>query len=296
MNSNSRDSVLLMEKTLVNSARSMVRIGSLTMLAVMLGCGDDVAVGPAARFSSDVAESRSMLAVADSSAVPSESDQPAESPRKLVRNATLSMYVSDVEKALRRMDTLAAQSGSMILRSESSSREDRRSVEVTFRTPAAKLDATLSALRGFGKVSSEALSTDDISKAYADLETRLAVKEQSLNRLRALLDTKAAKLSDVLDLEREIARTLSEVEQMKGERRYYDNQVAMSLVMVTFSDSEFASSRSFSTLVRKAFVEARGTLGVSVAAIVYLVVFLLPWALIGYPLWRYFRNRRRGAK
>ena len=106
---------------------------------------------------------------------------------------------------------------------------------------------------------------------------------------------RSAKLSDVLDLEREISRTLSEVEQMKGERRFYDHEVAMSVVHVTFSDREFAVTSSFSAPIRRALAEGRGTLGNSIAVVVYLAIFILPWLLVGIPIWRFVRRRKRAS-
>lgn len=220
--------------------------------------------------------------------------QPA-SPRKLVRNVDLYLVVSDIDKSMRQLDTLVATSGSLIVSSNASNGDEGRRLRIVLRVPANKLDNTLAEIRKFGKVSSEASSTDDITKAYGDLETRLAVKEQSLARLRAMLDTKPSKLSDVLDLEREISRTLSEVEQMKGERRYYDNEVAMSLVTVSFNDREFSATGTFSAPIRRAVAAGRATLGNSIAAVVYLSIFILPWLLIGIPIWRVLRRRKRGS-
>ena len=257
------------------------------MLVFVASCGDDVQVSDSATMASAPAPLQMELDRTSAGA-----PQPALA-RKLVRNADLTIVVSDIDQTMRRLDSLVAQSGSFLARSETSNNEDRRTLHVSLRVPADKLDPTLAALRTFGKVRNESSTTDDITKAYADLETRLAVKEQSLARLRAMLETKPTKLSDVLDLEREISRTLSEVEQMKGERRFYDQQVAMSVVNVTFADREYSATGSFSAPIRRAIAEGRSTLGRSIAAVLYVSIFILPWVLIGIPIWRLVKRRKR---
>ena len=41
-----------------------------------------------------------------------------------------------------------------------------------------------------------------------------------VTRLRSLLTTRAAKLSDLVEVERELGRAITELEQMEGERRF----------------------------------------------------------------------------
>ena len=259
----------------------------LSLLAGVGSCGDNATV-PESPVTLASAPAANEAMQRDAASV----SQPA-TPRKLVRNADLTIVVSDIEQSMRRLDSLVAQSGSFVAHSETSNSEERRALRVSLRVPSDKLDPTLAALRAFGKVLNESSTTEDITKAYADLETRLAVKEQSLARLRAMLETKPTKLSDVLDLEREISRTLSEVEQMKGERRFYDQQVAMSVVNVTFSDREYSATGSFSAPIRRAIAEGRSTLGRSIAAVLYVSIFILPWVLVGIPIWRLVKRRKR---
>lgn len=66
----------------------------------------------------------------------------------------------------------------------------------------------LQALRSLGDVKQDGVSTQDVTKDYADLDTRVAVKEQTVAPLRGLLDSRSANLSDVLDVERELSRAV----------------------------------------------------------------------------------------
>ena len=49
------------------------------------------------------------------------------------------------------------------------------------------------------RVPAENVGTQDVSKAYSDLETRLRVKRDTAHRLREILRTRTARLPDILE-------------------------------------------------------------------------------------------------
>ena len=108
----------------------------------------------------------------------------------------------------------------------------KRNAHLVICVASPRFNDILSGLRPLGKVKSENISTQDITKEYADLETRTVVKKTTVARLRALLENRTGKLADVLEVERELSRAVTELEQMKGERRYYDRRVAVSSIAV----------------------------------------------------------------
>ena len=85
---------------------------------------------------------------------------------------------------------------------------------------------------------------------------------------------------DVLEAERELARVTEEIERMEGESRYYDQQVALSTIVVTLREPEPALQSGAFQPIREAFRDSVRVLATSVAAIVYAVVALLPWLVL----------------
>ena len=102
--------------------------------------------------------------------------------------------------------------------------------QITLRIPSDRFDGAVSALKKLGRVKSEAMQTQDVTRAYADLETRLKVKRETATRLREILTRQAGKVAEVLEVEREIARVVEEIEQAEGERRYFDNLISLSTI------------------------------------------------------------------
>src|SRR5262249_3257497 len=78
-----------------------------------------------------------------------------------------------------------------------------------------------------------------------------------------------ARLADVLDVEREITRLVSEIEELKGERRFFDNRIALSTIELTlFEEGALAPGPSFT--VGQALSQSLEVLSTSLAWLVYL--------------------------
>src|SRR6185503_4110817 len=129
----------------------------------------------------------------------------------------LQIQVRDVPKAVSSPDSISRTQNALLADSRvTQDGQGARTAQLLFRIPSDRFQPTLAARKTLGEVKRELVNTQDVTKEYADLETRLAVKEQTVTRLRALLDVRAGKLSDVLEVERELTRAVTELEQLKG--------------------------------------------------------------------------------
>jgi hypothetical protein len=218
--------------------------------------------------------------------------------QKLIRTAELRIEVKNVQAAAHAADSLVKQSGALVAESRiSQDAQERHEAQLVVRVPSDHLSGALMALRQLGDVKEDAVSTQDVTKEYADLDTRLAVKEQTVARLRALIDNRTAKLSDVLDVERELARAVTELEEMKGERRYYDQQIALSTIKLTLEDHAAARSSQLTDPISASFHNALDVLATSVSVLIYLITYLLPWMVVAVPAgWFVHRWRTRVRK
>jgi hypothetical protein len=215
--------------------------------------------------------------------------------QKLIRTADMQIQVGDVTAALKATDSIARTNESLVADSRTTQDADgKKTANVVIRVPTTRFAGVLQALRGVGAVKQEGVATQDVTKEYADLETRLAVKEQTVGRLRGLLDSRSAKLSDVLDVERELSRAITELEQMKGERRYYDQQIELSTVKLVLFERTPSRVTQIAGPISGAFHNSLDILGNSVGVMIYLVVAIAPWILIAVgTVWGVTRLRRR---
>jgi hypothetical protein len=151
-----------------------------------------------------------------------------------------------------------------------------RALNATLRVPADQLDATLTELKTLGRVESETQSGQDVTSQYVDLQARLANARNTEQRLTDLLRQRTGKLSDVLEVGREVDRVRGEIEQMEAERKNMSNQVSFATLNATITEDYKAQLQvvppSTSTRLSNAAVEGYKSM---VDGIVSLVLFLL---------------------
>ncbi|MET0551649.1 MAG: DUF4349 domain-containing protein [Vicinamibacteria bacterium] len=217
--------------------------------------------------------------------------------RKLIRTGQITLTVDSYPKAADEVKRIAESHGGYLADANAQRGDaNRQHGTLTIRVDASAFDGAVVALRALGTVRQESVATQDVSKAYTDLETRLRVKRETADRLREILRTKTATLNDLLTAERELARITEEIEQAEGERRFYDQQIALSTLTVALHEpSAIVESDAFTPLT-EAFHDSAKVLSASLAAIVYATVFLAPWLLIGYVIFRLGRRAWRKRK
>lgn len=192
----------------------------------------------------------------------------------IVRTVALHITVRDFDASRGALDRIARDAGGYIgdLASQGL-RGGVPAVRATLRVPAARLDDTVAALKQLGTVSSETQSNDDVTRQSTDLDARLSNARTSEGRLKEVLQQRTGRLSDVLDVEREIARVRGEIEQMEAHRKTLDQQISYASVSVQLS-AERKAEISFgpagvSTRLRNAVVDGwrrafEGAIGVVV--------------------------------
>jgi Domain of unknown function (DUF4349) len=201
--------------------------------------------------------------------------------RKLIRTGQLTVEVAKYEAAAREVERIAEANGGYVADSQTARLgENQQRGTITIRVAADRFPAAVAALKALGKVRSESVATQDVTKAYADLETRLRVKRETEARIREILRSRTARLSDVLEAERELARIIGEIEQAEGERRFYDQQIALSTIAVTLGEPAAVIREGVFAPIGEALRESLGVLAQSLAALIYVLVLLVPWLLL----------------
>ena len=217
--------------------------------------------------------------------------------RKLIRTAQIAIEVKSYEDAAAAVAGVALSHGGYLADAQASrGAQDRRRGTLVIRIPADRFAAAYAELKGLGKVETETVSTQDVTKAYADLESRLRAKRDAEGRLRDILRTRTARLSDVLEAERELSRMVEEIEQIEGERRYYDQQVALSTISATLHEPEAVIRPGALAPLVEALRDSLQLLATSTGALVYVTVLVLPWATVGMIVWFGVRTARRRKK
>ena len=219
----------------------------------------------------------------------------------IIRNAALSIIVRDYNGARNEVDRIAKSvNGYIGDLTASGARGEAPSLRGTLRVPATRLDEAIAALKKLGDVQQESLGSDDVTQQWTDLEARLANARASEARLKDVLQNRTGRLSDVLEVEREIARVRGEIEQMEAQRKSLDSAITYAVIRLELTSERKAEAGtgpvSISTRLRNAIVDGYVA---AVERAVSLVVFLaeiLPtlivWAVVLVPVALFVRRRR----
>src|SRR5207248_252852 len=100
-------------------------------------------------------------------------------------------------------------------------------------------------IRTLGELKKQTLGTEDVTKAYLDTDARLKNAHVIEQRLVDMLKTKTGKVSDLLQVEKELGRVREDIEKMQGELKYWDSQVQFATVTVSLAEKEMEEPAAF---------------------------------------------------
>lgn len=151
-----------------------------------------------------------------------------------------------------------------------------------------------------GRIANENTSVEDLTRAILDTDARLKAQTTLRNRLENLLETRDAKLPDLLALERELARVQGEIESATANLKALRARVSMSVVNISYTSEAVAVSRSSFNGIQLALEEFIENLMDGLAGVITFVAVILPWLIFviipGLFGLRWFWRRRKKSK
>lgn len=236
--------------------------------------------------------------------------QPVDSPRAVVRKATLEIISTDVRAdAIRVQQLLSAARGEYVESADINERDAARPrADLILRVEAGRLDALLSDLRELGQVESERVDAEDVTEQLVDLGARLENERRVEAELLGLLESRADDtLEDLLVARRELHAVRERIERLAAQREYLGRLVRLARVAVMLRSEAVEEEPAAPRGVWAGFVEdlgeawrdgVGGLLG-SVTWLVRVVVggavwFLVCWVacVFAYRIWRREHPRR----
>lgn len=171
--------------------------------------------------------------------------------RMVIRTSNMELRVTDVDKAVEGVRTaarrfsadisdlsmvtgdtrvLAAQTGAQDIESRGPA-----TAYITLRVPAEKLDALELDIAALGAVLTRSSNANDVTEQAVDLDARLKNLRAEEARLRDFLE-RTNKVSELLQVERELSRVRGEIESMDAQLTYLKRQAARSSLTVTLTE------------------------------------------------------------
>ncbi len=224
---------------------------------------------------------------------------PEEKERKIVRNASLQVEVADTEVSRKEVEEKTAElNGNITNLNSYEVRPGILSYNFTVRIPAEKLDEALQEFTKMGMKKSESINEQDVTAQYADTENRLKNLEVRRDRLRELMDRKTDKLSDVLEIDRELNNVQNQIENYERTLKRHDVNVAFSTINLSLQpEPQIGDFHSPEWTVKKSWKQSVNDLISSLKTIfdgaLQILVFAPIWFPILLVLWSIQRFIRR---
>jgi hypothetical protein len=221
----------------------------------------------------------------------------------IVRTASLALLTRDFDKTRNALEDVVRRhqgySAQLTVGSESGS---AHKLSATFRVPADQLDAAIAEIKQLAHVEQESMGGEEVTEQYVDLNARLSNARRTEQTLLDVLEKRTGRLSEVLEVEQELARVREEIERMEAELKNLQNRVSFSTLQVELREEYKAELEITPSLGRRlwnAVVEGYQTAADSLVGVVMFLLnvgpFLLLWALILFLPARYVWRRVRAA-
>jgi Domain of unknown function (DUF4349) len=186
--------------------------------------------------------------VMNSETQPSSAETPASelANRKLIRNATVQLEIVSFDDAVQKITAFATEEHGYVATTSSQKQANGKlQGEIVVKVLPENLNRFLQKIRGLGELKNQTLGTEDVTKAYFDTDARLNNARVMEQRLIEMLKTKTGKVSDLLQVEKELARVREDIEKMQGELKHWDSQVQFATVTISLVEKDMDQPAAF---------------------------------------------------
>lgn len=214
----------------------------------------------------------------------------------IIRTGQASVEVDSVDRGIRAVRALAGRVGGYIANSSISEGTDQmHSATLEIKIPAPRFEDAINGLQPIGHLESVSVNAEDVGEEFVDVAARAVNGHKLEQRLIDILGTRTGKLSDVLAVERELARVREDIERQEGRMRYLRTRSAMSTLAVTVHEKPpvVAGTGSLGMLAeafRQSWRNFIGFVASAIAAMGTLLPLAAIVAALGWLVWRTRRN------
>ena len=230
------------------------------------------------------------------------SDQPPQVRRRIVYTTTLGMVVEKYSTFEKSFQALVQSNNGFIAKSETKRNyEDRQTGLWVARIPVQQYSSFLREVVDLGFAESRTEDANDVTSEFVDIEARIRNNQELERRIITMLEERTGKLSDVIEIERELSRVREEVERMQGRLRVLADQSELATITVRVREEiEYVPPQAptLPTRLASTWASSVGALGRTGEGILLAAVAVLPWfvsvlviaALFGFPVWWWRRS------
>ena len=157
---------------------------------------------------------------------------------KIIKTAYITIEVKDVTGSVEALKSLVASKNGYVSSSSISEGYNKRlSGTVVLRIPQSEFDTTLTGVKAIGTVKSVSTQGEDVTEEYVDIQAQKTSYQNQLAQYNEIMK-KAVKVSDVIEIQQQIDRVQTTLNQLEGRLKYLNSRIDMSTITVTLQEPE----------------------------------------------------------
>ena len=215
--------------------------------------------------------------------------------QKIIKTGNLGYEASDLDATYTQIQNAVKNSKATI--QNDSEGKDYESVfrNITVRVPSQNFDLFLKDIsKGVAYFDNKEITSQDVTAEFIDLDARLKAKKVLENRYLELLK-KANKVTEMLEIEKQLSAIREEIEAKEGQLNYMQNQVSYSTITIEFYKSIAEASgatESYGTKIWTAIKSGFNSLSSLFINLLSIWPFILIVIAIGYFIRKRFKTKK----
>jgi len=165
---------------------------------------------------------------------PTQSNEDAVIQQKIIKQAYLKFETSDLEETFNQIQIAIKANKGNVQNDSQLKNYSNISRNITVRIPSQNFDTFLQSIsKGVSYFDQKDISSQNVTEEYIDLNSRLNTKRKLETRYLEILQ-KANKISEILEIEKQISAIREEIEAKEGQLKYLESRVSESTITIEF--------------------------------------------------------------
>ncbi|MEP6931667.1 MAG: DUF4349 domain-containing protein [Flavobacterium sp.] len=229
------------------------------------------------------------------SAPASPSEDEAAIPQKIIKYASLKFETNDIEDTFKKIQSAVTESHATIQSDSEGKNDNSLYRNITVRVPSQNFDLFLQSIsKGVSYFDQKDISSEDVTEQYIDLNSRLKTKQKLEERYIEILK-KANKISEILEIEKQISAIREEIESKQGQLKYLESRVSESRISIEFykpiaekQSIKISYGSKILTAIQSGFFELSGLF----IWIISVWPFIILFGVLAYYIRRRFKRKK----
>jgi hypothetical protein len=213
---------------------------------------------------------------------------------KIIKTASLTLEVKDIQGAVEALKSIAAQKGGYLSSTNvQKGNNDRLTGSVTIRIPQAEFENALTGVKAIGTVKSISTQGQDVTEEYVDIQAQITSYQNQLAQYNAIMK-QSTKIEDIIKVQEQIDRVQTQLNRLEGRLKYLNSRIDLSTITVNLQEPEPVGGDSGHNFVSTINEGIAGFFGM-IDAIIIIFLALLPLIILGalgYGIYRWKKGNK----